>query len=148
VAAETVTLREHLEALRAADAMLAAERDRRYAEVGTEREKALKIKEAADTVALDLARRIQEYKDEKANELREQISQERGVYATKDDLANAIREMAAAVKPLADYISAQQGRSGGVSEVRSEHRLDIGQALQVLTVVVAVAAVIIAVIKK
>jgi hypothetical protein len=148
VAAETVTLREYFEALRAADATLAAERDRRYTEVGTEREKALKIKEAADTVALDLARRIQEYKDEKANELREQISQERGIYATKADLANAVREMTAAIRPLADYVSAQQGRSGGEADTRSERRLDVGQALQMLTIVVAVAAVIIAVIKK
>jgi hypothetical protein len=85
---ETVTLREHLEALRQAD-------DRRYAEVNVEKEKALKIKETADLAALQLAREIQTYKDEKANELREQINSERGLYATKDDLAAAIREVVA-----------------------------------------------------
>jgi hypothetical protein len=46
------------------------ERDRRYAEVNVEREKALKIKETADSEALKLARDIQTYKDEKSNQLR------------------------------------------------------------------------------
>ena len=45
---ESVPLREHLATLRAADQALQAERDRRYAEVNVEREKALKIKEEAD----------------------------------------------------------------------------------------------------
>jgi hypothetical protein len=62
------------------------ERDRRYAEVAVEREKALSIKETADTRALELASQIQTYKDEKANELRSQIESERGSYATKDEV--------------------------------------------------------------
>jgi len=93
---------------------LADERDRRYAEVATEREKALKIKETADLAALGLAREIQTYKDEKANELREQISSERGLYATKDDLGAVVREVQAQLKPLNDYILSQQGRSVGI----------------------------------
>jgi hypothetical protein len=79
---------QHWAALRASD-------DRRYAEVNVEKEKALKIKETADLAALQLAREIQTYKDEKANELRSQIESERGSYATKEDLAAAIRELAA-----------------------------------------------------
>lgn len=75
----TVSLREHLEALRAAD-------DRRYSEVNVEREKALKIKQEADKLALDLAREIQTYKDEQANQLREQINSERNLYPTKSQL--------------------------------------------------------------
>jgi hypothetical protein len=85
----------HLAELRKADLAFDTERDRRYKEVAQEREKALKIKETADLAALQLAREIQTYKDEKANELREQISSERGLYATKDDLAAAIREVVA-----------------------------------------------------
>ncbi len=61
------------------------ERDRRYAEVNLEREKAIKIKEQADKEALILAREIQNYKDEKANDLRSQIEQERGMYITRND---------------------------------------------------------------
>ena len=68
--------------------------DKRYAEVNIEKEKALKIKDEgdrearrikdeADRTALGLAREIQIYKDEKANELREQISNERGSYPTR-----------------------------------------------------------------
>jgi hypothetical protein len=78
----------HNEALRAADKEFAQERDRRYSEVNIEREKALKIKETADLAALSLAREIQTYEDEKANELREQINRERNLYASKEDLAN------------------------------------------------------------
>ena len=89
--------------------------DRRYSEVNTEREKALKIKEEADKAALGLAREIQTYKDEQANRLREQINNERGTYATKDDLVAAMREITQTVKPLAEYVSSQQGRSGGIA---------------------------------
>jgi hypothetical protein len=98
----TIPLREHLAALRAADALLAAERDRRNTEVGVEKEKALRIKDTADRDALDLARQGQTYRDEQSNKLREQINSERGLYATKDDLANAVREMTAAIKPLTE----------------------------------------------
>jgi len=82
----TVPLKEHFEALLHAERRFMEERDRRYSEVNIEREKALKIKEVADLKALDLARDIQVYKDEKANQLREQINSERGLYATNKDL--------------------------------------------------------------
>jgi hypothetical protein len=90
-----------------------AERDRRYSEVNIEREKALKIKEEADKAALGLAREIQSYKDEKANQLREQISGERGSFATKDDLSAAIREITAVIAPLTAFVSTQRGEHEG-----------------------------------
>jgi hypothetical protein len=77
---------QHFQSLREADYNFYEERDRRYAEVAVEREKALKIKETADLAALELARQIQEYKDEKANELRSQIEREQGDRASKEDL--------------------------------------------------------------
>jgi preprotein translocase subunit SecF len=101
---DTVPLKEHLEALRAADMRFEEERDRRYSEVNIEREKALKIKETADLAALQLAREIQTYKDEKANELREQINSERGLYATNKD-----------IDPIKSYVSSQTGRGLGMS---------------------------------
>lgn len=104
----------HNEAIRAKDEQFNNERDRRYTEVGVEREKALKIKETADLAALGLAREIQTYKDEKANELREQISSERGNYATKDDLMAAVSKLEVMVKPLSEFILAQQGRQQGI----------------------------------
>lgn len=85
--------------LREAERRFLDERDRRYTEVNIEREKALRIKERADEVALGLAREIQTYKDEKANELREQINSERGIYATRSEL-----------KPVQDYIVSQTGQ--------------------------------------
>jgi hypothetical protein len=105
----------HNEALRLAEARFQAERDRRYAEVNIEKEKALKIKETADLAALQLAREIQTYKDEKANELREQIGSERGLYARKADLAALGEKVEATVAPLAAYVAAQQGREKGIS---------------------------------
>ncbi len=102
--ANTVSLKEHLAAIRKGDLRFDAERDRRYAEVNIEREKALKIKETADLAALQLAREIQTYKDEKANLLREQINSERGLYATNKDL-----------EPLKAYVASQTGRGLGMN---------------------------------
>jgi vacuolar-type H+-ATPase subunit H len=107
----------HNEAMRAADTKFESERDRRYAEVKSAEEKALRVKEQADRDALGLAREIQVYKDEKANELREQIYAERGRYATKDDLVAAIDKVQATLGPIATYISAQQGGSKGRNDL-------------------------------
>ena len=104
----------HLLALRECDRLFYDERDRRITEVNIEREKALKIKETADLAALGLAREIQTYKDEKANQLREQINSERGLYASKADLSASTEKIEAIIKPLAEYVSSQQGRSGGL----------------------------------
>ncbi len=118
----TIPLKEHLEALRHADHNFLEERDRRYAEVNIEREKALKIKETADLAALQLAREIQSYKDEKANQLREQINSERGLYATNKD-----------IEPVKAYISGQTGRGLGMSTL-------FGGVVALLTVGAALAA--------
>jgi hypothetical protein len=145
--AETVTLREHLAALRTADHALAAERDRRYTEVGAERAKALKIKEQADETALGLDREIRAYKDEKANNLRDQIASERGMYVTHSDLKAAIDRIEALIKPLAEYSAAQQGSVVGASQYRSEQRLNVNTVLQVLALL-ATAIIIFAAFRK
>ena len=95
------------------------ERDRRYNEVNIEREKALKIKETADLAALGLAREIQTYKDEKANELREQINSERGHYLGRDEYMTAhialIDKMESGLKPLNEFMATQRSRSNAFS---------------------------------
>jgi type II secretory pathway component GspD/PulD (secretin) len=96
---------DHTREIRRADRRFDQERDRRYFEVNVEREKALKIKETADLAALGLAREIQAYKDEKANQLREQINSERNLYVTKDQLA-------AEISPLRDQAQREQGVVG------------------------------------
>jgi len=122
----TITLKEHYDALdrerkqweverRILEDRFLAERDRRYTEVSQEREKALKIKEEADKTALGLQRDNQIYKDEKANELREQIGSERGLYATHAELGSAIERIEAQLKPIASYVSVQQGRGAGLN---------------------------------
>lgn len=97
----TVSLREHLETVMELN-------DRRYNEVNIEKEKALKIKEEADKVALGLAREIQTYKDEAHNGLLKQWQLERGTYVTFD-------KFEATVRPLVEYVASQQGRSNGLN---------------------------------
>ena len=85
------------------------ERDKRYSEVASEKEKAVQIKEAGDDKALQLARDIQTYKDEKANELRSQIEQERGTYATHADLRALSDKFEITLKPILSYVASQAG---------------------------------------
>ncbi len=92
------TLAVHHDVIRQAEVRFQEERDRRYTEVKQAEEKALKIKEEADRTALGLQRDNQQYRDEKGNELRSQIEQERGTYITRTEL-----------KPIADYVAAQSG---------------------------------------
>jgi hypothetical protein len=150
-----IPLREYFEALRAGDAQLRAadekfhaERDRRYAEVNVEKEKALKIKETADLAALQLAREIQTYKDEKANELREQISSERGRYVTREELASSVRELQAAIKPLTEYTTSDAGRNAGAAGYRTDQRLNTSQVIAALGFLAAVVTLILYVTKK
>lgn len=119
------TLKQHREALerkdetiRAADQRYLDERDRRYTEVNIEKEKALKIKETADLAALGLAREIQTYKDEKANQLREQINAERGEYLSRTEYNAAhqalIDKVETSLAPLEHFMVSQQGKSSGI----------------------------------
>lgn len=121
------TYAAHNEALRVADARFReadgkfeAERDRRYAEVRSAEERALRVKEQADRDALGLAREIQTYKDEKANELREQISSERGNYATKTELAAMGDKLEVQLQPILLFIASTQGKNIGVDTNRNE----------------------------
>lgn len=99
--ATDVSLREYLEAV-------LYERDRRYKEVQQERDKA-EILRAAN----------QAYRDEKANELREQISQERGRYVTQDALTSAVETLEATLKPVLEYVASQQGARSGALDQRA-----------------------------
>jgi len=109
------TYAAHNEALRSAEKELQTERDRRYFEVKEAEKEALRLKDDADKSALQLAREIQSYKDEKANQLRSQIEQERGTYAQKTDLISAVEKLEVALKPLLAFSISQQGRTAGIS---------------------------------
>ena len=111
------TYAAHNEALRLAEEKFLQERDRRYAEVKSAEEKALRVKEEADRTALGLQRENQQYKDEKANQLREQIGSERGLYASKGDLNAATEKIAATLQPLQSYVAGQQGGSRGMRDL-------------------------------
>ncbi len=130
------TYAAHNEALRLAEDKFQTERDRRYTEVNIEKEKALKIKETADLAALSLARDIQIYKDEKANELREQINSERGLYASKTDVIAATEKLEAIIKPLTEYMSQQRGIVHGSD-------ITMGKIYMALTLTVAFLGVVV-----
>jgi hypothetical protein len=126
---------------------LAEERDRRYAEVNIEKEKALKIKETADLAALQLAREIQTYKDEKANELREQINSERGHYSSKDDMRALEDKLTAMIAPLIAYVNSQQGHRQQVDDSRGASNTTAtfaSIAISILFFLVAVASLVLA----
>jgi outer membrane murein-binding lipoprotein Lpp len=127
------TLQEHWQVVNGLQREFLEERDRRYSEVKAAEEKALAVKQRADEQALGLAREIQIYKDEKANELREQISSERGSYATKEDLAASVRELTATISPLTSYVS---------GDVRSEKAVKDHTALIVSMVGLGVSLLI------
>jgi hypothetical protein len=123
-----ISLKTHIEALRESD-------DRRYTEVQEERSKALKIKETADLTALELARQIQTYKDEKANELRSQIERERGNYASRNDI-QALREyFDIQHKAVIEFMAS-------VNASNKAKQLTFGQIMQILSVLVALGTVI------
>lgn len=103
----------HNEAMRAASQRFNDERDRRYAEVNVEKEKALKIKETADLAALSLARESQVYKDQQADVMREKNLAASGIYATNADLANVVEKMEKTLKPIIEFVNMQTGASKG-----------------------------------
>lgn len=118
--ADSVPLKEHLATIHELEGKYYDERDRRYTEVALEREKALRIKEEADRTALTLARenqnlkdenqkQVQLYKDEKANELREQINRERNLYASKDDLSRILSTIEVRLEPLTTFMNREAG---------------------------------------
>src|SRR5687768_7752671 len=77
---------------------------------------ALAIKDRADRDALELAREIQKYKDEKANNLRDQIGTERGLYPTRQELKAAVEKIEVAIAPVLTQIALQQGKSSGLDK--------------------------------
>jgi len=118
---------------------VAEERDRRYTEVALEREKALQIKEKADLAALELAREIQTYKDEKANELREQISRERGHYASIGDLKALDDKIEVRTKPVLEYV---QQQLGGGTKQQTIQRTQLAIAGLILTAIIIMLAIL------
>lgn len=119
------------------------ERDRRYAEVNIEREKALKIKETADLAALQLAREFQKERDEKANELRTQIERERGEYPTRAELASVVDKFEAAMRPVTDYITSLQARAEQSQSNRQQIGANLGLWIAVGVLLVAVIGLLI-----
>jgi vacuolar-type H+-ATPase subunit E/Vma4 len=82
-------------------------------------QRALSIKETADLAALGLAREHQRYRDEQANQLREQINAERLLYVTRPAMEAAVAKIEAELKPVLTYMASQQGRSAGITALQA-----------------------------
>jgi CHASE3 domain sensor protein len=116
---ELQELRDHLRELREAD------------------QRALSIKETADLAALELARDHQRYRDEQANNLREQINTERGEYVARAELEAAVAKIEAELKPVLTYMASQQGRSAGITALQALLIALATLAIAAMSVVVA-----------
>ena len=132
---DSVSLLYHLEAL-------AREKELRYQQRFESQQEQTKaafaaaevaraVKERGDHDALVLAREIQSYKDEKANNLRDQITGERGLYASKDDLKAAVEKIEVTLAPILTFIALQQGRSSGLDKGWA---ILIGAAVMIATI--------------
>lgn len=126
------TYAAHNEALRAAEEKFQEERDRRYNEKEELRKEISEVREKAHANALGLAREIQVYKDEKANELREQINHERLLYVRKDDIQSMEEKYDAILKPILEYTAGRQGRETGVDKTLYYLIAVVGLAVAIL----------------
>jgi ABC-type nitrate/sulfonate/bicarbonate transport system permease component len=54
----------------------------------------------------------------------------------------------AVMKPLADYVTSQQGSSAGTASYRTEARLNMSQVIAAIATIAAVVSFIYAVVKK
>lgn len=127
---------KHNECMRVMEEKLQTERDRRYAEVNVEKEKALKIKETADLTALELARESQVYKDERNDSRNEQSIKQTGIYATRDDIAMVLTKMDEALKPLIKFVNSQQGSSEGVAENTNKFHMNTNTVIAIVGVLI------------
>jgi len=137
----------HNEAMRAIEVRLQDERDKRHTEGNELRAMALKIKETADEKALELAREAQIYKDARNEIMREQSLKDNGIYATRDDLTNAIQEIRGALQPLSDYITGQRGSAQAGRNTRDNGFKIIAAISSILAILGVFAAVVMAVMK-
>lgn len=131
----------HNESMRIMETKILEERDRRYAEVNVEKEKALKIKETADLAALSLARESQVYKDQQADVMREKSLAASGVYATNADVQAMGAKFEESLKPLFEFINAQKGGKQGSVETT-------GKVAAFATIAISVVAIVVTVIIK
>ena len=147
--------RDHNEAMRLSDVAhnehLRDADDRRYAEVNVEKEKALLIKTTADDEAMRLARESQVYKDQQTDVMREKNLAASGVYATNADLAalvtatNAsltavVDKIEKSLKPVFEFVSAQQGMDKGATETKGSLYATIALICTVIGAVAVIAS--------
>lgn len=111
------TYAAHNEALRLAEEKFQAERDLRYKESRDAADRLRESEKEHEAEAMELARAIQTYKDEKANELREQLGRERLDYASKNDLKASVDRLEAIITPVIASVSAQAASGRGMRDM-------------------------------
>jgi hypothetical protein len=149
-----ISLRKHFEALREADiraASLVHEADIRYRvesqyqseQLRSAEQRALTVKDLADAEALRLSRVSQTYKDEKANELREQISSERNLYVTKSELDAAVDRLGILIGQGQEYIAKQSGAAGAKVSSAGDRRANLALWISAVSAVLFTVAIVV-----
>jgi hypothetical protein len=128
-----VSTRAHLEAL-------LAEQDKRMQVMADERSRAIAIKDRADEKALNLERETQQYKDEKANELRAQIESERGSYMTQEVYSERHEDLVRRIGAIEKTLAEGGGRETGKSDSRTFLFAVLGSAAAFLGILAGVLA--------
>lgn len=91
------------------------EMDRRYSEVQSAKAEALQIKAEADRRALELAREMQDYRDQMHNGLLGQLKENASKYATHSELCAAIEKIEVTLQPITTFVASQQGKTQGLN---------------------------------
>jgi chromosome segregation ATPase len=129
--AELRCQREHAQEVKELHRRLDEERDRRISEVRKADQEAIATKDQGDQRALELAREIQVYRDEKSDRERERINKESLLYVNRDQLDSSVRELKSAIDSVQDTVtrfSARLDRTEGEGEGSNAARTRIAAA--------------------
>lgn len=125
----------HFNLLRTEQHRFDEERDRRYKEVGVEREK-------ATVVALNAAND----KAERHNDLISANERATAQMATKTDLESAMREIHATMIPLSEFMTATLAARQTIDTAKQSGQVSMGMMIAAMGAVVGIAAIIVTVI--
>jgi hypothetical protein len=129
----------HSRELAKAERRLGTERDRRYGEVDLEREKALKIKETADALALTLAAALQAEKDDRKNDVLQRWDNDRNTFVTRAEAITqheaVLDKIEAAVGPLNDFVQGTRSSSVAVAGLKANQLAYIAIFVAVISII-------------
>ena len=150
-----ITLREHIEALRVADqralnikaegdkeALLLAREIQTYKDQQHNGTLDQLNRERGEFVTLAMYNQRHDELEKKQVEIDKHMAENTGYYASKEEVIAATERIEIAIKPLTNYVNAQQGRSDGVIDSRTILFAVIGLMISAAAVAVSILAVV------